>query len=66
MPDVNGRKLADRACALRPGLKVLYTTGYTHNAVVHNGVVDRGVELITKPFSLNDLAVRVRDILDRS
>lgn len=65
MPDVNGRKLADKACALRPGLKVLYTTGYTHNAVVHNGVVDRGVELLTKPFTLDDLATRVRDILDR-
>ncbi len=65
MPDVNGRKLADDAQALRPGLKVLYTTGYTRNAVVHNGTVDKGVDLIGKPFTIDDLAEQVRDILDR-
>ena len=64
MPEVNGRKLADQAQLIRPGLKVLYTTGYTRNAVVHNGVVDKGVELIGKPFTVDDLAVRVREILE--
>ncbi len=64
MPDTNGRRLADQACERRPGLKVLYTTGYTRNAVVHNGVVDPGVELIGKPFTLDELAARVREILD--
>ena len=66
MPDANGRKLADQARELRPDLKVLYTTGYTRNAVVHNGVVDQGVELIGKPFTIDDLAARVRAMLDAS
>ncbi len=64
MPDTNGRKLADQARQLLPNLKVLYTTGYTRNAVVHNGVLDAGVELIGKPFTLDDLAARVRELLD--
>jgi signal transduction histidine kinase/CheY-like chemotaxis protein len=64
MPDVNGKKLADEAVRRRPELKVLYTTGYTHNAVVHGGVLDPGVQLISKPFSLEQLANKVRLILD--
>jgi PAS domain S-box-containing protein len=64
MPDTNGRKLADEAQTIRPGLKVLYTTGYTRNAVVHNGIVDKGVELIGKPYTVDELAARVRAILD--
>ncbi|MDV6332690.1 PAS domain-containing sensor histidine kinase [Asticcacaulis sp. 201] len=65
MPEANGRKLSDAARLIRPDLKVLYTTGYTRNAVVHNGVVDAGVELIGKPFSIDQLAAKVRDMLDR-
>ncbi len=65
MPDTNGRQLADAARVLRPDLKVLYTTGYTRNAVVHNGVLDPGVELITKPYTLDELAAKVRDILEQ-
>ncbi|MBV8972000.1 MAG: PAS domain-containing protein, partial [Sphingomonadaceae bacterium] len=65
MPEVNGARLADAARAMRPGLKVLFTTGYTKNAMVHNGVVDPGVDLIGKPFTFEDLAAKVRDILDR-
>jgi len=64
MPDVNGRELADEAQKIRPDLKVLYTTGYTRNAVVHNGIVDSGVYLIGKPFTIDELAARVREILD--
>jgi PAS domain S-box-containing protein len=64
MPDTNGRKLADAAQLIRPDLKVLYTTGYTRNAVVHNGIVDKGVHLIGKPFTIDELAARVRDLLD--
>ena len=64
MPDTNGRQLADQARGTRPGLKVLYTTGYTRNAVVHNGIVDEGVELIGKPFTIDELAAKVRDMLD--
>ncbi len=64
MPDVNGRKLADQAAVLRPDLKVLYMTGYTRNAVVHNGVLDKGVHMIGKPFTLDELAAKVRGLLD--
>ena len=64
MPEVNGAKLAEAARALRPGLKVLFTTGYTRNAVVHNGVVDPGVALIGKPFTIEALAAKVRHVLD--
>src|SRR6476646_5578156 len=46
MPDINGRKLADEARAMRPGLKVLYMTGFTRNAIVHNGTLDIGVYLL--------------------
>ena len=64
MPEVNGRKLADEARRRRPGLKVLFTTGYTRNAVVHNGVLDPGVQLLGKPFTVEALAARVREVLD--
>jgi PAS domain S-box-containing protein len=61
---MTGAVLADHARKLRPELKVLFTTGYARNAIVHHGRLDPGVELITKPFSYADLAARVRDILD--
>jgi PAS domain S-box-containing protein len=62
---LNGRELAEQARQLRPGLKVLFTTGYTRNAVVHHGRLDPGVQLIGKPFSFEDLAAKVRALLDR-
>jgi PAS domain S-box-containing protein len=64
MPEMNGRKLVDLVRDKRPDLPVIYTTGYTRNAVVHNGVLDTGVELIGKPFTLEELASRVRTVLD--
>ena len=64
MPVMTGRQLADRAHELRPALKVLYTTGYTRNAVVHNGMVDVGVALLAKPYSIIDLARKVRSVID--
>ena len=64
MPDVNGRKLAEEAMRRVPGIKVLYTTGYTPNAIVHNGVVDPGVQLISKPFTLEQLARKVHAVFD--
>ncbi len=66
MPGMNGRVLAERARAMRPGLRVLYTTGYTPNAIVHNGVVDTGVDLLTKPFTFDQLARKLRLVLDRA
>jgi PAS domain S-box-containing protein len=64
MPDVNGAKLAAEALRRRPDLKVLYTTGYTRNAVVHNGVLDPGVQMIGKPFTLDALSDKVRTVLE--
>ncbi len=61
---LNGRQLAEEAHKLRPDLKVLFTTGYARNAIVHDGRLDPGVELITKPFSQAALAAKLRDILD--
>lgn len=64
MPDMNGRRLADEALRRRPDLKVLYTTGFTRNAVVHNGVLDPGVSFLPKPFTVDQLATRIRELLD--
>ncbi len=64
MPGMTGRELADAATAKRDGLKVLYTTGYTRNAVVHNGMLDAQVAFLPKPFSIEALAVKVRLVLD--
>ncbi|NYZ16675.1 PAS domain-containing protein [Azospirillum sp. RWY-5-1] len=64
MPDMTGRELADRALALLPDLKVLFTTGYTRNAIVHNGMLDPGTNFLPKPFSLDQLAAKVRSVLD--
>jgi signal transduction histidine kinase len=64
MPDVSGRKLADEAQRRLPGLKVLYTTGYTRNSIVHNAIVDPDVQLISKPFTLEQLARKVREVLN--
>jgi len=65
MPGMNGRELSMRARELRPGLKVLFMSGYSRNAVVHHGRVDLDVQLIQKPVSLQDLTARIRDMLDR-
>ena len=61
---INGRQLTDEAQRRRPGLKVLFTTGYTRNAIVHHGRLDPGIHLIGKPFSFQQLAARVRSRLD--
>ena len=64
MPEMTGRQLADAAAAIRPDLKILFTTGYTRNAVVHNGMIDVGVAFLSKPYGMGDLARKVRDVLD--
>ena len=61
---MDGRQLADEAERRRPGIKVLFTTGYARNAIVHNGRLDPGVNLISKPFSFERLAAKVREVLD--
>lgn len=66
MPHMNGRQLADRLRETRPDLKVLYTTGYTRNAILHNGVIDSDVVLLVKPYSVDDLARKIIDALGPS
>jgi signal transduction histidine kinase len=63
MPGSNGRQLVDAALLVRPDLKVIYMTGYTRNAIVHNGTLDAGTRLLTKPFTLEQLDRELRDAL---
>ncbi|MFZ0269605.1 CHASE3 domain-containing protein [Caulobacter sp.] len=63
MPGFNGRQLVDAALTLRPDLKIIYMTGYTRNAIVHNGTLDAGTRLLTKPFTLEQLHRELRDAL---
>jgi signal transduction histidine kinase/CheY-like chemotaxis protein len=65
MPEMNGRRLAEAALERRPSLKILFTTGYTRNAIVHNGMLDPGVNLLSKPFSLGELAKKVAELARR-
>ena len=64
MPDMTGRELADEALRRQPGLKVIFTTGYTRGAVVHNGIIDPGTNFLAKPFGIEQLAAKLRDVLD--
>jgi hypothetical protein len=61
---INGRQLADAILKDRPGLKVLYTSGYTENAIIHHGRLDPGVLLLAKPYRKSDLARMVRKALE--
>jgi PAS domain S-box-containing protein len=65
LPGMNGRQLADHARELRPDLKVLFITGYAENAAVAGGFLDRGMEMITKPFAVESLAIRIRDMIEQ-
>ena len=64
LPGMNGRQLAEQAKNRRPDLKVLFTTGYSRNAIVHQGRLDPGVAMIQKPITQDALAARIRDLLD--
>ncbi|HJT07100.1 MAG TPA: ATP-binding protein [Stellaceae bacterium] len=61
---LNGRQLADAALQRRPGLKLLFTTGYARNAIVHHGRLDPGLDLIVKPFTYTALAAKIRSVLE--
>jgi PAS domain S-box-containing protein len=64
MPDMNGHDLAKLLLTAKPGMKCLFTSGYTANAIAHHGVLDEGVNFIQKPFSKNDFGRKIRQILD--
>jgi CheY-like chemotaxis protein len=66
MPGMNGRELAQRVSEIRPNMKVLYMSGYTENAIGHNGTLDAGITLLQKPFTLHALKAKVREVLDKS
>jgi PAS domain S-box-containing protein len=64
MPGMNGRELAQRVSEIRPGAKVLYMSGYTENVIGRNGMLDAGIRLLQKPFTLRELSEQVREALD--
>ncbi len=66
MPGMNGRDLAEQLHNLYPNIKVLFMSGYTADVIAHRGVLEEGVNFIQKPFSRKDLAVKVREILDKA
>ncbi len=63
LPGLNGRKLAEQASRCLPGVKILFISGYARNAIVHNGVLDPGVELLPKPFTMDSLARKLDQVL---
>jgi len=63
MPEMNGRDLSELIQGIRPGIKILFMSGYSANVIAHQGVLDKGVHFIQKPFSSKDLAAKVRHVL---
>lgn len=64
MPELDGRRLADALAAQVPGLRALFMSGYTQNAIVHHGVLDGGIQFLPKPFTPSGLVAEVREVLD--
>jgi len=65
MPRMSGNELAGAARKVQPSLKVLYTSGYTRDAIMRDGRLEEGVDLLAKPFTFAMLSAKVRDVLDR-
>jgi len=63
MPEMNGRELVQRLSSLRPAMQCLYMSGYTANVIAHHGVLDPSIHFIQKPFSMGDLARKIRETL---
>jgi response regulator RpfG family c-di-GMP phosphodiesterase len=63
LPRMNGKELAEQLVRLRPGIRVLYTSGYPHQVIAHRGVLDRDVAYIGKPYSPDAIAAKVREVL---
>ena len=63
---MNGQQVAEAARGINPGLKVLYTSGYSENALIHHGRLDHGVELLSKPYRRSELAAKIRKVMDAS
>ena len=65
MPGMNGRELTKCLASRHPEMKVLYMSGYTDDAIVHHGVLDKGLHFLQKPFNLEDLLKKVREVLEK-
>ena len=65
MPGLSGRQLADALTRLRPDTRILFTSGYTDDAVVRHGVLESGIAYLQKPFTVDGLARKVREVLGR-
>jgi two-component system, cell cycle sensor histidine kinase and response regulator CckA len=65
MPHMSGKELADRVQSLYPHTRILFTSAYTESAIVHQGVLNKGVALLQKPFTPSALARKLREVLDR-
>jgi PAS domain S-box-containing protein len=66
LPGINGRQLADEASRRHTGIKILFISGYAKDAIVHNGVLDIGVDLLSKPFTMNNLSRKIAQVLQHS
>jgi FixJ family two-component response regulator len=66
LPEMNGRQLAEKLTALKPGLRCVYMSGYTANVIAHHGILDEGVLFVPKPFTAQSLAQKVRQALDQA
>ena len=66
LPEMNGRKLAEKIAGFYPGIRLLFMSGYTANVIAHHGILDDGVAFIQKPFSMADMEIKVRAVLDPS
>ncbi|MDR3556939.1 MAG: response regulator [Syntrophobacteraceae bacterium] len=65
MPIMNGKEMAEKIKGIKPGIKTIFMSGYTSNAVANNGLLENATHFLQKPFSLNTLAGKVREVLDK-
>ncbi len=65
LPGMSGPQMAEALARARPGLRVLYVSGYAEDAIVHHGIIDSGIDLLAKPYTPALLLARVRQVLDR-
>jgi len=65
MPGIGGKTVIARLEKFRPGIKALFISGYTENAIVHHGILDSGVDFLPKPFTADGLARKIREMLDK-
>ena len=65
MPEMNGRELIERCREIRQDFKVIYMSGYTDNTITHHGILEKGMNYIQKPFTIEGLTRKVREVLDK-